>query len=114
MSNDAREVRAKKESETRNVTVNFADVLDENELLTGIPLVADTESPQSLVIDNIQINTVALTVEGESVSIGQAIQFRVSGGTIGQHYISISCGTDSTPAQSIGPKLIVLLVIPDI
>ena len=90
--------------ETRNFAVSFAGKLDTGELLTGTPTVVDNapNSPEDLTISNIGVNTSALTIDGESVAIGEAVQFAVSGFVSGTTYkLKITVSTDSTPAQSL-------------
>ena len=91
---------SKTASEVRNVAVSFVGKLDSGELLTGSPTVA--ESTGDLAIANVAVSTAALTINGASVAAGAAVQFSVSGGTAGTTYvITIACGTDSTPAQTL-------------
>ena len=84
-----------------NHAVSFAAVLDEGELLTGTPTVEEVTT-SDLTITNKALNTVALTINNQSVAIGMAVQFRVSGQLVtGSPYtIKITVGTDSTPAQT--------------
>lgn len=98
--------------ETRNFAVSFGDVVDSGELLTGTPTVAE-ETTSDLTIANKAVNTAALTINGKSVAIGQAVQFKVSGqlatGTVrgdesiatGNYEIKITVSTDATPAQTL-------------
>ena len=51
---------------------------------------------------NKAVRTEALTINGATVAIGEAVQFTITGGTAGQLYaVTIVVGTDSTPAQTI-------------
>ena len=91
-------------SEVRNVAVSFSGKLDSGELLTGTPTVTevDPSSPQALTFSNIAINTAILTINDIPTPIGEAVQFKVSGGVANAVYvIKIMCGTDSTPAQTL-------------
>lgn len=91
-------------SEIRNVAVSFSGKLDSGELLTGTPTVveANPSSPQDLTFSNIAINTGILTINDIPTPVGEAVQFKVSGGVAGRYYeIIISCGTDATPAQTL-------------
>jgi hypothetical protein len=104
MSNKAPQVNEKTVSEIRNCAVSFAGKLDSGELLAGTPSVIDsaTPSPQTITISSVNINTEALTINGESVPAGEAVQFTVAGGTANTVYtLQASCGTDSSPAQAL-------------
>lgn len=88
--------------ETVNVAVDLRGLLDTGELLTGTPTVeeVDPNSPGDLTLTNKVVNDAALTINGESVAIGQAVQFTCAGGIAGVTYtIRITVSTDSTPAQ---------------
>ena len=88
-------------SEVRNVSISFADVLDSGELLTGTPTVTEITT-SDLTFASETVNTGALTVNGLSVTAGQAIQFRVSGGSANVDYnVQLIAGTDATPAQTL-------------
>lgn len=80
-------------NEVRNVAIDFADVLDSGELLTGTPTVT---GDASLTITNEQVNTSLLTINGESVAVGAGVQFRVSPSTAGVYTITVRCGTDAS------------------
>lgn len=91
-------------SEVRNVAVSFSGKLDDGELLTGTPTVTEVSpsSPQALSFSNIAVNTAALTINGVTVPIGEAVQFSLSGGVANTAYtIKIAVGTDATPAQTL-------------
>ncbi len=88
-------------SETRNFAVSFVNMLDAGELLTGTPTITE-ETTTDLTISNKAVNTAALTINGASVAIGQAVQFKVVGQKVsGSPYtIKITVGTTATPAQT--------------
>lgn len=88
--------------ETRNAAIDFSGKLDSGELLTGTPTVVDNnpESPEELTIGSVSVNTVALTIDGQSVAIGEAVQWSASGFVSGKSYtFKITATTDATPAQ---------------
>ena len=90
--------------ETRNFALSFADVLDSGELLTGTPTAADNspDSPEVLTISSVAVNTAQLTVEGETIPIGEAVQGTIAGFVSGVTYtIKETATTDSTPAQTL-------------
>ena len=95
----APQINHKTVSEVRNDAVSFAGKLDVGELLTGTPTIP---AVTDLTFSNKVVSTAALTINGVSVPIGEAVQFKVSGGVAGKRYtIQISCATDATPAQTL-------------
>lgn len=101
------ERHVKTASEVRNVAVSFVDELDSGELLTGTPTVAEVTT-SDLSLTNKAVNTAALTISGKAVAIGQAVQFKVSGGTAGTTYtIKVTVSTDATPAQTLICALVI-------
>lgn len=86
--------------ETNNVSVSFADVLDEGELIAGTPVVIELTT-SDLTIENKRVNTAAVVMGEQTIAIGKAVQFSVSGqGTANTPYtIKITATTDSDPAQ---------------
>ena len=79
--------------ETRNVAVSFAAKLDSNELLTGTPTVVEVTS-SDLTITNAVVSTAELTILSETVAIGQAVTFTVSG--------ALASGGLTTPPSKAG------------
>lgn len=88
--------------ETRLFSVSFDDVLDEGELLSGTPTVAE-QTTADLTIANKAVSTAALVILGETIAIGRAAQFKVSGQLVASspYTIKVTCGTDSSPAQTL-------------
>jgi hypothetical protein len=88
--------------ETRVVSVSFAGKLSDSETLTGTPTVTE-QTTTDLTIANKAVSTAALTIDGETVAAGEAVQFSVSGqlAATGSYTIAITCGTTSTPAQTV-------------
>lgn len=111
---------------TRLAAVSFAKDLDADALLTGTPTVTEVgkvtfDADGKMVLDddglptyiastdltlsNKAVNTAQLTILGDAVAIGKAVQFLVTGtaATIkGNTYIiSISCATTSSPAETL-------------
>lgn len=89
--------------EIRNVAVSFVDTLDVGELLTGTPTVVEVGT-SALTLSSKVVNTVTLTINGETVLAGQAVTFNVNAasavaGTV--YYVLITCSTNATPAQTI-------------
>lgn len=87
-------------SEVRNVAVSFAEVLDSGELLTGTPTILEVTT--TLTLGNKAVSTGSLTINGNTVIAGEALQFNVAGGSANVDYnIQMACATDSTPAQTV-------------
>jgi len=84
--------------EVRNVAVDFRSVLDTDEAFTGTPTITTTAG---LTLDNKAVSTATLTINGESVPAGEAIQFRATAVTAATYTIEIECDTDASPAQTI-------------
>ena len=94
------EIRFITSGETRNVAVDMTGKLDSGETLTGTPTV--TVSPTGPTLSNKAVNTSTLVINGSSVTAGYAIQFKITGATAGTLYtITCTCGTTSTPAQTL-------------
>ncbi len=95
------EIHEKKVSEIRNVAISFIGRLDSGELLTGVPTIVEVTT-SDLTLTNKTISTAKLTINGKSVAIGQAVQFKISGGLANIAYkIRITISTDATPAQTL-------------
>lgn len=88
--------------DTETVSVNFTDHLDAGELLSGSPTVVEVTTTD-LTLGNKAVNS-ATYVEshtGDTVAIGAAVQFSVSGGTAYTTYrIRVTVNTDATPART--------------
>ena len=86
--------------ETSNGAVDFSGVLDSGELLTGTPTVEE-QTTSDLTSSNKAVNTAALTIDGSSVAIGEAVQFAFSGQLVNVVYtLKITAATDATPPQT--------------
>lgn len=95
---EAPQVHTMEAGETRIISVDYRGKLDSGELLTGAPTVS--VSPSGPTISNEAVNTSSLTINGETVAAGEAVQFKITGATAGTTYtITTKCGTDATPAQ---------------
>ena len=90
------------ESGVRNAAVDFTDLLDGDEVLTGTPTVADINATGDLTIASVRRNTAAVEINGRSVVASKAVQFSVTGFQADATYtLRVSCGTDATPAQTL-------------
>lgn len=88
------------QGETRNIAVDFRGKLDSGELLTGTPTVEEVATA-SLTLTSKAVNTVALTILGETVAIGQAAQFKVVAAAAGLYTVRLTCATNAVPAQTL-------------
>lgn len=88
--------------ETRTVGVSFAGKLDDGELLTGTPT-ADEQTTSDLTITSVAVNTTALTINHETVAVGEAVTFLVKNHkAAGSPYtVLVKVSTDATPAQTL-------------
>jgi len=89
--------------DTETVAVNFTDHLDSGELLTGTPTVVEvTTSDLTLGSKAVNTATYVESQSGDTVAIGAAVQFSVSGGTAANspYKIRVTCSTDATPART--------------
>lgn len=86
--------------EMRNFAFSFAGVLDSGELLTGTPTAVEQTS-SDLTISNVAVNTSALTINEQSVPIGEAVQGKIVGQLAAHspYTINVTASTDATPAQ---------------
>lgn len=94
---------------TRNVAVSFSGQLDDGELLTGTPTITEGTTTD-LTINNKAVSSAALTINGITVPIGEAVQCSVSG-FVSANYpytINISVTTDATPAQTLIGKITIV------
>lgn len=96
----APQLQSKTISEEGNAAVSFSGKLDSGEVLNGPPAAAE-QTTSDLTISNVAINTSILTINNISVPVGEAIQFKVTGGNISNspYTIVINCNTDSSPSQ---------------
>ena len=97
-------------SEVCNVAVDFTDLLDSGELLTGTPTIVEVTTT-ALTLSDKAVSTAALIINGRTVIIGAALQFKVVGGAAGTEYeIRLTCATNSTPAQTRIARIKLLVV----
>jgi len=97
MPSEAIPINEASPDEHRISSVDFSGKLDTGEVLTGSPTVTEVTTTD-LVITNAQVSSAILVINGTSVPVGEAIQFKVdyAGATIRKKYIvKIVCGTDA-------------------
>lgn len=104
MAGTANQIHFKTTNEIRNVAVNFTELLDSGEKLTGTPSVS--VSPSGITVSNVARNSTTATILGESVPANQAITFTASGGTSGTQYtLTVQVDTDASNAQTLEGKV---------
>ena len=81
--------------------IDYKDILDSGELLTGTPTVVEVTTTD-LTLSNKVVNTVALTIDGRTCAIGKAVQFKVSGQLAAQglYRVRVTVSTDATVART--------------
>ncbi len=89
----------------RNVAVSYVGKLDAGEKLDAAVTPTTTDvtvgGPADLTFTSKAVSTGALTINGLSVAAGLAVQFHVTGGTVGQTYtIRVEADSDASPAQT--------------
>lgn len=98
-------------SETEVVSINYSDVLDSGELLTGTPTVTEVSTANlSLANKLVSTATYVESFSGETVAVGKAVQFTVSTSTAGLYQIRVSVATDSSPARTLVRDLYVRFI----
>lgn len=87
--------------EVRNVSVDMTALLDDGEVLTGIPTI---ECSAALTITNEQRNGTAITVNGTEVAANCAVQFTVAASEPGRYILEVVCSTDGS--QTVEGRII--------
>lgn len=104
MSGRAQQLPCIVNGETRVGRISFDGKLETGESLTGSPTITDItgDSPSDLTIGDETISTATLEILGVDISAGRALTFSVTGQQADKEYeLSVSCGTDATPAQTL-------------
>jgi len=97
MPSEAMPINEASPDEHRISSVDFGGKLDSGELLTGSPTVTEVTTTD-LVITNAQVSTGILTINGSSVPVGEAVQFKVdyaSAEVRKKYIVKVVCGTDA-------------------
>ena len=94
----AAQVYRKKVSEILNCAADFTGLMASGEAFTGTPTITVT----GVTTDNVAISSGVLTIMSTSVAAGQAITWRVSGGTAGTIYVmTVTGSTNASPSQTL-------------
>lgn len=112
MANYAPQVHEITTNETKTVSVDFTNELDNAsplELLSGTPTVSQVSagSPEELTISSVTKNSAAVTINGTSVIANRAVQFTLSANTAGIYKISVICSTTASHTLEGFVKVIV-------
>jgi len=92
---------SKKAGETRTIVVPFIDKLREGEVLTGTPTVTELVTA-ALTITDVVVTSQDVTIRGQVIDSGKAVQFSVSGGTARTDYtIRVTAAGNSSPIQTL-------------
>ena len=93
-------------NETRHATVDMRGKLEDDELLTGVPVLTEL-STTNLSLTNASISVAALVVNDDDVPIAQAVQFTVSSAAIGRHVVTVRCATNAGQTIEASLQLVV-------
>lgn len=89
--------------DTEIVSINYTEHLDSGEGLTGTPNCAE-QTTSDLTIANTVVSTATYTEAdtGDTVAIGSAVQFKVSGGNAANspYTVRVTCATNATIART--------------
>ena len=93
---------------------NVAPALPSGVLISGTPSVVDNDATGDLTISEVQSNSSSYTEEvtGETVGIGEAVQFKVSSSSSSakSYTLKITYSTDGSPSETIIDWLVVSFV----
>lgn len=96
-----KQVLTKQPAESLLYGVSFAPLLDSGETISSVTSV--TEATGDLTIASEAVNAATFTdIDGNTVAIGEGVQFRVSGGTDGEQYrLEIIVATSSSNTREV-------------
>lgn len=81
-----------------NFAVDFTDLLDSTEVISGPTVVELTTT--DLTIANVAVNIAQIVIRHRTIEIGKGLQFSIQGQKLGVTYtLLIEVDTDSTPAR---------------
>lgn len=93
--------------DVRRHAITFADVLDPDEKLTGLPVVTDPQG--HVIVSGRQLNSAVILVKGKPTPPGLAAQFTTSGQLlIGSPY-TLTVQVQTTKGQVIHCDLVMLV-----
>lgn len=87
------------EGDVRRHAITFADVLDPDERLTGLPVV--TEPQGDVLVSGQQLNSSVIRVKGKPTQPGHAAQFTTSGQLVANSPYTLTIEVQTTKGQVI-------------
>jgi hypothetical protein len=94
MPDIAPQIRSMSVAETRTISVDFSGKLDDGESLTGTPVA--TEPSGTIALSGEVVSSTELTINGEAVAAGLAVQFVADASVTGRYLIDIVVSTDAS------------------
>lgn len=92
--------------ETRNVAVDFTSLLATTETISSSTTLQVTDATSALTFGTITATTIGMTINGTTVSTGQAVSFTVAGGSSGiWHVMNVRVPTSLSQILLRGCKL---------
>ena len=84
-------------AEVLNGAIDLTDRLASGETLSGTPTITVTSATTDLTLASKVVSSTTLTINGNGVAVGKALQFVIGAGTAGIDYeITASCVTSSS------------------
>jgi hypothetical protein len=99
--------------ESRLFTMDFTDLLEDSETLTGTPTVAEESGNGDLgaAVSVVAVNTSTVTrPDGTTIAVGEAVQFRLGTAakvTAGDYRVSVKCATTASNTLEVDGLLYV-------
>lgn len=96
--------------ETEVISIDYQSHLDTAEFLTSTPIITE-QTTTDLTLLSKTVSTTALTINGKSVAIGEAVQFTITGQQAKKTYrIRVAVPTDATPTRTLVRDILVRCV----
>ena len=90
------------EGDVEIVSIDYTNILDGSEKLTSVEINVISGGLGELIIDNESINSEEVFIRHNTVNIGKAVQFTISGQLEGvQYIIEVTVTTDSSPERTL-------------
>jgi hypothetical protein len=96
----ALQIQQKRANETRNVAVDFTNVLPEGYTLTGTTT-ATEQTTSDLTIASVSIGSGSRVINNKTVDADKWVSFSIAGGTTGKSYtLDVSTNSNESPAET--------------
>lgn len=92
MGGRAPQIHSMSTDERRAVSVDFSAQLSSDEVLVGTPVV---QCDVALLVEDAQVNTDVVQINGVSVVAGKAVLFVVSSDDAGRYPVEVLCNSDA-------------------